>query len=513
MDRRSALALVGLLLGTPAAEAAGRQYLVGYAGPPGAGERAWIEARRGTVVRALPRAGALAVRLEPSELPALRARPGVLYVEEDALRWPLDLAARQLVPALANGLYGLVRTRMTDVQRRGISGDGVVVGVADSALDCGHPDIAPRLVAVHDLLGADAACAVDDAATHGTHVAGIVLAANNRVGVVGGAPGAALAHARVCDGGCRTSAIIAGVSWLADVVGARIVNLSLGGDQFLETEALFYRRLRDQGVLVVAAAGNEAEKPVSFPAGYEGVVAVGATGPDDGLAAFSSRGTDLDLVAPGVGVLSAVPRGTGQDSAVEQLLRRRRIALPAVGLVFAGQAEALRGRLVACGLGRPEEFSRAVRGQIALIQRGELLFSEKVFNAMAAGAAGVVIVNHEPGPLHGTLREARAPDGRPWIPAVGVADLDGERLRRESLGRAVLLRLRRSDWDSLSGTSMAAPHVSAALALLWSTDPAASADEVEARLFASSTDLGPRGWDSSFGHGRLDAFEAIFPSR
>jgi len=477
-----------------------------------------IEVRGGTLRHRFADLGVLAVETGDLSRAALAALPGVLSVEDDPVRTLLLLSKAQLAPNPANGLYGLLTTGLAEANKRGFTGAGVLVGVADSALDCAHPDIAPALVESFNAGGSpdDGSCfggpGVDPEETHATHVAGTILAANNKVGVVGGAPGARLLHARVCTGAapgrCLTSDIMAGVRGLVDR-GARIINLSLGGGRSSVTEELFYRSLRRDGILVVAASGNDGQDGVIYPAAYDGVVAVGAVDAADQLASFSNFGAALDLVAPGSGVLSSLPRGTGRDA---DLLAGRDL-FAATGLEFAGLTgrRALAGVLVDCGLGRPGDFPSRVRRQIALIQRGELFFSDKVANAMAAGAAGVVIYNNAAGLFSGTLQTPATPNGAAWIPAIGVSDATGARLRARRLNKSVAMNNLISDWGFASGTSMATPHVAAAAAVLWAARPELDADGVERRLEDTARDLGEPGFDLRFGAGRVDALRAVLP--
>lgn len=97
-------------------------------------------------------------------------------------------------------------------------------------------------------------------------------------------------------------------------------------------------------------------------------------------------------------------------------------AIPAIALRGSGGGTA-RGRLIAAGIGRPEEFPPGgLTGAIALIERGDLTFAQKVGNAIAAGAAGVIIYNNEPG------RSVFSLDGEVAIPAVGIDQAAGQDL-------------------------------------------------------------------------------------
>jgi aminopeptidase YwaD len=90
------------------------------------------------------------------------------------------------------------------------------------------------------------------------------------------------------------------------------------------------------------------------------------------------------------------------------------------------------GQLVASGLGRPEDFPATVRGNIALIERGELTFQEKAANAAAAGAAAAIIFNNADGLFTGDLR-----DGAPAFPVLAISGADGRALREQAQRGAV----------------------------------------------------------------------------
>ena len=103
--------------------------------------------------------------------------------------------------------------------------------------------------------------------------------------------------------------VAAGIVWAADH-GARVVNLSLGGDEASTALADAVAYARGRGVLIVAAAGNDGGA-VGVPARLAGVVAVGAVDSALVRAPFSAGGRSLDLVAPGVGIVQETLDGAG----------------------------------------------------------------------------------------------------------------------------------------------------------------------------------------------------------
>ncbi|MDG4803442.1 type VII secretion-associated serine protease mycosin [Micromonospora sp. WMMD980] len=199
------------------------------------------------------------------------------------------------------------------------TGAGVVVAVVDSGVDRSHPQLAGRVLTGTDFLdpGGDG---TRDCAGHGTGVASII-AATPRPGIAfrGLAPGARILPVRVSeqqvvDGreSGRTvdaAGFARAVRWAVDH-DADVLNLSvvLYADDPAVRAAVAYAVRRD--VVVVAAAGNLHDNgdPRPYPAAYDGVLGVGAIGPDGTRAAFSQTGAYVDLVAPGGEVLMAAPR-------------------------------------------------------------------------------------------------------------------------------------------------------------------------------------------------------------
>lgn len=198
-------------------------------------------------------------------------------------------------------------------------GEGVIVAVLDTGVDLDHPDLEGQLVDGVDLVEPDTP--PDDPQGHGTLVAGIVAAvAGNGRGVAGVAPDAQVMPVRVLDAeGRGTSDVVAeGIRWAVDH-GAHVVNLSLaevdpGDDDAFPLTLLVDQRVQqaiadawEQGVLVVAAAGNEGRDRTPYDEDVP-VVVVGAATPDDQVWPQSNH-DDATLFAPGVAVLSTWSEG------------------------------------------------------------------------------------------------------------------------------------------------------------------------------------------------------------
>ncbi len=458
-----------------------------------------------SVRHAFPELGAIAIKIQnPNQLAALQNNPNFEYLEVDPKRYAMGLSDAQLTPTTSNGLYGLLTTKATTAHSRGVTGLGINVGVADTSLDYGHPDIAANYRGGIDTVDDDSDPINDDGETHGTHVAGTILGAFNNAGVYGVAHQANLYHARVLGpNGGYSSDIMDGVRHLVEVRACKIVNMSLGGGRASTTEENFYKEMRSKGALIVAATGNGSATTISYPAGYAVNIAVGAVDRNNVVAGFSNKGTNIDVVAPGVGVLSSVPRGQGFESSVTT-----NASYTSFGMEFAGVTSGIARTLVDCKLGQAGECPAGVAGNIALIQRGTISFSSKVTNAMNAGAAAAIIYNNAAGDFSGTLGTATTSDGRAWIPAVTVSDAIGATLKTQ-VGSTATVVNQTSDWDHYDGTSMATPHAAGVLALIWSVNPALSNTTIEGYLFNTCTDLGAAGYDTTYGRGIVNADAAV----
>jgi len=178
------------------------------------------------------------------------------------------------------------------------TGNGVTVAVLDTGVSEGT-DGYGRLLAGRDFADND-----DDPSDHdghGTHVAGTIgQATDNGYGTAGVAPGAAILPVRVlgASGSGSLADVADGIVWATDQ-GADVINLSLGagGGAWVLESAIDYA-VRN-GVVVVAASGNDGRSSVDWPAAYDNAIAVGAVDAAGRRAPYSNGGSALDIVAPG----------------------------------------------------------------------------------------------------------------------------------------------------------------------------------------------------------------------
>ncbi|GAA4545142.1 type VII secretion-associated serine protease mycosin [Amycolatopsis samaneae] len=193
-------------------------------------------------------------------------------------------------------------------------GKGITVAVVDTGVDAGTPQLAGRVLTGTDVLDPHGK-ANTDCYGHGTFVAGIIGAAPDPgTGFAGVAPDVTILPIRAATGQNNpTGALADGIRAAVDRQ-ARIINVSASTSAPSPElrAAIDYAAAR--GVLVVASAANGAKEgdPVTYPAAYPSVLAVGAIDSSGARADFSQTGGYLGLVAPGVDVISIGPGGPGQ---------------------------------------------------------------------------------------------------------------------------------------------------------------------------------------------------------
>jgi len=190
------------------------------------------------------------------------------------------------------------------------TGGGTRVAIIDSGVAADNPDIAPQVADRVNFSDKTIVVPDDyDRYGHGTHVAGIVAAiANNSTGVAGVCPACSILDVKVLNdsGSGSSSAIAKGIDWAAGH-GAKVINMSLGQRVSSRTLEAAVNNAWNQGVVIVAAAGNTGTQAQMYPGAYSNVIAVAATDNKDAKASFSTYGKWVDVAAPGVSVYSTFP--------------------------------------------------------------------------------------------------------------------------------------------------------------------------------------------------------------
>lgn len=264
----------------------------------------------------LPQENVLAVDVDPevvTNYKTLAKLPEIASLELDVKRTFEDyddvrLASGEMLPW---GIQATQATELTALTPRKVC-------IIDSGYDLGHPDLpgSDRVTGSAD--GGSGPWDNSDGVGlnyHGTHVAGTIAAlGGNGRGVVGVVPDSniTLHIVRTFDKNASfiyASELAGAIQDCADA-GANIISMSLGGPLESRVEQQVVSRLSRQGVLVIAAAGNDGDATFGYPASYENVMSVAAV--DHALvhADFSQRNAAVDIAAPGVDIVSTVSRDT-----------------------------------------------------------------------------------------------------------------------------------------------------------------------------------------------------------
>jgi minor extracellular serine protease Vpr len=485
----------------------------------------------------------LTVRADAANLARLRALPNVRatypvtrveMLQEQSINTP------ELATALAQTGANIAQSSL------GLTGEGIKVAVMDSGLDYDHPDLGGcfgpgcRVEKGHDLVGdafnADPASATynpvpvpdplpDDCNGHGTHVAGIIGANGTIKGV---APGVKFHAYRVfgCDGSTTSDIMLAAME-MVYTGGAHVLNMSIGNSyQWPEyPTSVGADRLVARGVHVVAAIGNS---------GANGLYAAAAPGNGRdviGVASFDNTHDALPLFT-----VSPDDRQVGYNSATAAA------PTPTSGTFLLARTGTPASAADACN-GATAPAAGSLTGRVALIRRGTCGFYEKALNAQNAGAIGVVLYNNAAGRISPTVAGTPAIT----IPVVAITAADGviinDRIAagptqltwtnlvnsfpNTSTGNLIssfssygptadlsfkpdiaapggsirsTIPLEQGAYGTISGTSMASPHVAGAVALLLEGREASPAEARE--LLQNSAD--PHLWFGNPALGFLD---------
>lgn len=452
-----------------------------------------IRAAGGTTVYEFPEYNVIAAQLPEAAVQALRSNPRVRSVTDDVPRYPFS----QTVP------YGISMVQ-ADQLSSGFGIAQVKVCVIDSGFNQGHEDLPVGGVTGTNNSGTGSW--FQDRCGHGTHVSGTIAALSNDVGVVGVLPGGNLPMhiVKVFGDSCAwtySSDLINALNTCRSN-GAKVVSMSLGGGKPIGPwEERAFNDAYTAGVLSIAAAGNAGTTALSYPASYNSVVSVAAIDSNKVVADFSQKNSQVELAAPGVGVLSTVPyidtntlsTGTSTFSGFH--------------IDASGRTNGVTGTLVNGGLCTS---AGAWSGRVVLCQRGDVSFKAKVDNVSAGGGVAAVIYNNVSGGFLGTCDDGTGTSC--VLPAISLSQEDGQ-VALGSVGASSTvvshITLDASGYEAWNGTSMATPHVSGVAALVWSHDSTWTNAQIRQALQQTAEDLGAAGRDTAYGFGLVRAKAAL----
>jgi subtilisin family serine protease len=453
-----------------------------------------VKAAKGNVKHEIAGMNAMAIEVSAAALKGLQNNPNVEYVEEDVLRKPFALTSPSAAPYLSGQLvpYGIKQVQADLLPDTNAANRKVCI--IDSGIDRAHEDLsANKLAGEYD---AGTGNWYTDENSHGTHVAGTIAAVNNAgTGVVGVNPNKTLNLHIVkvfgADGWAYSSTLAAAAN-KCGAAGANVISMSLGGGRSSKTEQRAFDALAAKGVLNIAAAGNDGNTVISYPAGYASVMMVGAVDENKAWADFSQYNSKVEIAGPGVGVLSTVPTNSGTEPALTV-----GTTVYAPGAMEGSPVKSATAPLADFGIG--DKTMSTVAGKVCLISRGTVDFAVKVSNCQASGGVGAVVYNNVAGAFGGTLGTTVTS-----IPSVTATDVDGAAMKAQ-LGQSATVAIKANSYAYFDGTSMATPHVSAVAALVWSYFPTCTGAQMRSTLTKSALDLGTVGRDTKYGFGLVQA--------
>jgi len=289
----------------------------------------------GQVINSIEQINAFVVKVpinvEDTFIESISKNPNVLYVEHDGIVNALDIPNDPLYPAQ----WGTKRIGMESVWSSNFDeGEGITIAVVDEGVYYNHPDFFGTTIRTdidYDFVDNDYDTKPTEncfsfqslgweAENHGTFVTGVIVSAiNDNWGLsgVGKFDVLPIRALNECGGGSYSD-VANGIVYAADH-GADVINLSLGSEYWEYSvlhDAIKYATGYPSEVVVVAASGNAGDSRVSYPAGFEEVISVGATAVDDTIASYSQFGPTLDLSAPG----AEAPEGSCDSATMTYIL-------------------------------------------------------------------------------------------------------------------------------------------------------------------------------------------------
>ncbi len=485
------------IAGSAVAAADTTRVIVAFKAGSAANVKSAVAAARGNVKHEIFGMNAMAIEVPKTALNGLLNNPNVEYVEEDLIRKAFATSTPSTGTPYATGQavpYG-IKMVQADLVSDSLTGNRKVC-IIDSGIDRAHEDFAGSTANMSGQYDAGTKDWFTDENSHGTHVAGTIAAVNSAgVGVVGVNAGAKLKlHIVKVFGaaGWAYSSSLTSAANQCGTAGANVISMSLGGGRSSKTEQRAFDTLQSKGILSIAAAGNDGNAVVSYPAGYSSVMMVGAVDENKAWADFSQYNTKVEISAPGVSVLSTVPTNSGTAP-----------TLVVGATTYApGSMEGSPVKVATAPLfdfGNGDAPNAGAAGKVCLISRGVIDFASKVMACQNSGGVGAVIYNNVAGGFGGTMGTTVS-----TIPSVTATDVEGAAMKGQ-IGQSATVGVKTNSYAYFDGTSMATPHVSAVAALVWSYFPTCTGAQIRASMTKSAMDLGPAGRDTKFGFGLVQA--------
>ncbi|MGX9462955.1 S8 family serine peptidase [Shewanella sp. A14] len=459
------------------------------------------------------RSNSYSVKLDSPSIKELRLRQDVEYVEE-------DLPRRLLAETTPWGQTYVGATVLSDNQ----TGNRTIC-IIDSGYDRSHNDLNGNNVTGTNNSGTGNWYQPGNNNAHGTHVAGTIAAIANNEGVVGVMPNqnANIHVVKVFNeaGWGYSSSLVAAIDTCVSAGGANVVTMSLGGSGSTTTERNALNSHYNNGVLLIAAAGNSGDSSYSYPASYDSVMSVAAVDSNLDHAAFSQYTDQVEISGPGEAILSTVTVGEGRLADItiggqsyfnNGLVPHNRLTPSGSNYTAAPINASATGTLAECTVNGTSFNCANMNNKICLVERvGNQGTSYPEINATKAckdaGAAGIIVYSNSalPGLQNPFLVDANSDI---TVPSVSVDRATGLALKAQIGQSATVSNQGNQDYEYYNGTSMATPHVSGVATLVWSYHPECSASQVRNALNATADDLSVAGRDNQTGYGMVNATAA-----
>lgn len=452
-------------------------------------------------------------QLDEDAIQQLQNNPDVDYVEIDPPRYLLS----QTLP------WGqtFVGATLLDDSNAG----NRTVCIIDSGYDLAHNDLSGNQVNGTNDSGTGSWSSPGQHNAHGTHVAGTIAAISNTEGVVGVLPNqnVNLHIVKVFNesGWGYSSGLVKAIDTCV-ANNANVINMSLGGNNSSRTEEAALKTHYDNGVLLIAAAGNDGNTAHSYPASYDSVMSVAAVDNQKHHADFSQATNQVEIAAPGEAILSTVTLGEGRLADIN----------------LAGQSYFDRGvvphnRLVNInGSYQPSPVPGSVTAELARCDvssgayncgnmSGKVCLTERIGNQLSgtypevdavkacynAGASAAIVYSNAE--LAGLQNPFLVDTNSSYdLVSVSVDRALGQELEN-AVGQTITVNSSiNEDYEYYNGTSMATPHVAGVAALVWSYHPQCTASQVRSAMTATAEDIDVAGRDNRTGFGLIDAVSA-----